>query len=242
MRIDARITSISAAVAVAGLLLAGAPPGDDRRSGRIEAAASAIPTAAEPVVADHSTSSAHAGRAADTVVAAAVATSDCDGCEGTSTVFQVIHFDANASDASADNSAAAWSSCTGCTSSAVSVQLLVVRDPARLTVNNRALAVNAECDACTTSAAAIQFVLAGGTKRELTARTRDLIAQVEAQLADRLADAAGAADASSRQAGASSATGLVDEAATELERIIRADLGTSSSAGMQRAIDVQLGG
>ena len=52
MRIDARITSISAAVAVAGLLLAGAPPGDDRRSGRLEAAASAIPTAAEPVVAE----------------------------------------------------------------------------------------------------------------------------------------------------------------------------------------------
>lgn len=249
MRVNVRIASISAAVAIASLLFAGAshaaPPGDlsskpsaagdDRRSARLDTASSAMPTAEDPTVSDHATSTVHAGRSESKGVASAVATSDCDGCAGTSTAFQVVYFDAADAAGAADNSAVAWTSCVDCSSSAVSVQLLIVRDPARLAVNNRALAVNVACDACATSATAIQFVLAGGPKRELTNRSRDLISQIEQQLAERLSGSS----ADSRQRDESTAYGLADETARQLEQVILSDLGGTT---VQRSIDVQVAG
>jgi hypothetical protein len=249
MRANIRITSISAGIAIASVLFAGvsqaSPPvdrgseqsgGGEGRAARLDTASSAIPTSADPIVSDHATSTVHTGGTGSKGVAAAVATSDCDGCAGTSTVFQIIHVDAKGAIAAADNSAAAWSSCAGCSSSAVSVQLVIARDPAGIAVNNRALALNVACEACTTSAAAIQFVLAGGTNRELKAGSRELISQIEAQLAERLA---GAPAPSSRQLDAAAAQGLADETARRLEQIILADLGGTS---LQRAIEVQIGG
>ena len=174
----------------------------------------------------------HAGTSESKGVSSAVATSDCDGCAGTSTAFQVVYFDAADAAGAADNSAVAWTSCVDCSSSAVSVQLLIVRDPARLAVNNRALAVNVACDACATSATAIQFVLAGGPKRELTNRSRDLISQ---QLAERLSGSS----ADSRLRDESTAYGLADETARQLEQVILSDLGGTT---VQRSIDVQVAG
>jgi hypothetical protein len=249
MRMNARIASIGTTIAVAGMLLAGASAtsattagtdrshgGGPRWSSNLDTASSAMPTTEDPQVADHAIASVHTREADAKGVASAVATSDCDGCAATSTTFQVVYFDARRAVASADNSAAAWSSCVDCSSSAVSVQLVVARDPVELNVNNRALALNVECDTCATSAAAIQFVLAGGTKRDLTTASRQLISEIEEQLADRLADATAP---SARGLDAAAAQGLADDTAERLEAIILSDLG---GASLERSVDVQIAG
>jgi hypothetical protein len=249
MRMNARTASIGTAIAVAGMLLAGASAtsattaGADRSHGAgprwsssLDTASSAMPTTEDPQVADHAITSVHTRKADAKAVASAVATSDCDGCAATSTVFQVVYVDARRAVASADNSAAAWSSCVDCSSSAVSVQLVVARDPVEVKVNNRAMALNVGCDGCATSAAAIQFVLAGGTKRDLTTASRQLISEIEEQLADRLA---GATAPSARSLDAAAAERLADETAERLEAIILSDLG---GATLERSVDVQVGG
>lgn len=249
MRMNARIASIGTTVAIAGMLLAGASAtsattvGTDRPHGAgprwsssLDTASSAMPTTEDPQVADHTITSVHTRKSDAKAVASAVATSDCDGCTADSTVFQVVYADARRAAASADNSAAAWSSCVDCSSSAVSVQLVVARDPGELNVNNRALALNVECDGCATSAAAIQFVLAGGTKRDLTAASRQLISEIEQQLADRLAEATAP---SARGLDAAAVRGLADETAERLEAIILSDVG---GASLERSVDVQIGG
>ena len=247
MRMNARTASIGTAIAVAGMLLAGASAtsattadrshgAGPRWSSSLDTASSAMPTAEDPQVADHAITSVHTRKADAKAVASGVATSDCDGCDATSTVFQVAYVDGRGAVASADNSAAAWSSCVDCSSSAVSVQLVVARDPVEVKVNNRAMALNVGCDGCATSAAAIQFVLAGGTKRELTTASRQLISEIEEQLADRLAEATAP---SARSLDAAAAEGLADETAERLEAIILSDLG---GATLERSVDVQVGG
>ncbi|MFD4422234.1 hypothetical protein ACFWN7_12135 [Agromyces sp. NPDC058484] len=254
MRMRARVASLSAAVVIVGTLVGtaanAAVPSDwvwdwtdrhDRISSSLDTAAAAIPTAENPAVADNAVSEVRVRKPDLKGVASAVATSDCDGCDGRSTVFQVVYFNGRGA-ASADNSATAWSSCVGCSSSSVSVQLVVIRHPETITVNNRALALNVACDGCTTTSAAIQFVLAGGTRHDLSTQARELIAEIEEQLADRLAGAAqpDAAQPDARQRDGASSEDLVEETAQQLEDIILSDLGVEVS--LQRSVDVQVGG
>ena len=204
-----------------------------RYSNNLDAAAAAMPTLANPVVADNAAVTARTRSADAKAVASSTATSNCDGCNATSTVFQVADFRGNG--AAADNTAAAWSSCVGCASSAVSVQLVIARDAVPLVVNNRALALNVECEECITTAAAIQFVIVGGTRRELSKQAKALIAEIQAELADRLAPPA---SSQARALPAPEAKVAVDDTAARLAQIILSDVGATS---VQRNIDVSTG-
>ena len=69
----------------------------------------------------------------------------------------------------------------------MSVQLVLAQRVEQLTVNNRALALNVACDACVTSAVSMQFVIAADRRRDISSEAVELIAQIEAELAARLA-------------------------------------------------------
>jgi hypothetical protein len=113
------------------------------------------------------------------------------------------------------------------------VQLVVARRAQPLVVNNRSLAVNAACEGCSTSAAAIQFVIAGGTGRTLTQQARELIGQIQVELADRLAPPAG----TERRGKAPDANAIAEAAAEELEQILVTDLRVST---IERSVDVMV--
>ena len=196
---------------------------------------SAIPTEATPSVHESAQDEVSATRDTRKAEAASIATSECDGCDAQSTTFQIVEIRGRGSGpAAADNSAVAWSSCVGCSSSAVSVQLVLAQRVEQLTVNNRALALNVACDACVTSAVSIQFVIAADRRRDISSEAVGLIAQIEADLAARLAQAAPSAD--SRSA-APSPEALADEAANSVEEILTEEVGT---AAVQRSVDVQV--
>lgn len=209
--------------------------GDHKRySTSLDTASSAIPTTAKPSVDDRAVTTIRTRVAGAKGVASSIATSDCDGCTAQSTVFQVIYIDGRGG-AAADNVASAWSSCVGCASSAVSVQLVVSRRVQPLVVNNRSLAVNADCVECSTSAAAIQFVLAGGSGRTLSTQARELITQIQAELADRLAPPAGA----ERRVAPVDPRTAAEETAKKLEQVVLKDLRVSK---LQRNVDVSVAG
>jgi Fe-S cluster biogenesis protein NfuA len=229
------VNTVGALTLVAATVLpaaAGQFPLGNADSSRLETASSAIPTAANPVVADTAQGAARITASPAKAVASSVATSNCDGCDAQSTTLQVVYFDGSTG-ASADNTATAWSSCVGCASSAVSVQLVVARQSVPVTVNNRALALNAVCTGCTTTSAAIQFVIAGDTKRQLSDQAKVLIARIQAQLAERMAEPA--PDQGQQKAQADS---LATETARKLESVIITDMGPAS---VQRLVDVQVG-
>ena len=230
---------------VAGLMVPGVPFEHSSRDGvnaltqarhssSLDTASSAIPSAAKPAVTDVAQSTARSRVTGAKAVSSSVAMSNCAGCAGQSTVFQVVYFDGTGA-ANADNTAAAWSSCTDCASSAVSVQLVVARRSQPLTVNNRAVALNVNCLQCITTAAAIQFVIAGGSHRDLSTHARDMIAQIQKQLADRLVSSAGSG---SQRLRAPDAKTQVDSAAGALGAIILSDIGSTITG---RSIDVQVG-
>jgi hypothetical protein len=204
-----------------------------RHSSTLDTASSAIPSAANPSVTDVAQSTARSRAAGAKAISSSTATSDCDGCAGQATAFQVVYFDG--AGAVADNTAAAWSSCTDCASSAVSVQLVVAQRAQSITVNNRAVALNANCTQCQTTSAAIEFVITGGSHRDLSAQAKDMIAQIQAQLADRLAPPA-RSDRPKLQG--PTAKALVDDAASRLAAIILSDTGSTMT---RRLIDVQVG-
>ncbi|WP_434616992.1 hypothetical protein [Arthrobacter sp. A5] len=247
MHIKFITSTFSVFVLISGMLLVGGVTGDvaaadaspdrshreTRRSNSLDTASSAIPTAAQPAVTDDAQSTVRTGSSTGKAAAVAVATSNCEGCSGSSTAFQVVYFDGDT--ATADNSAAAWSSCPSCTSSAVSVQLVVARKASQLIVNNRALALNVSCTSCTTTSAAIQFVITGGTRRELSAQAKTMITQIQTELADRLR---AAPHPQGLQRSAPQAKGLTDDTAERLAQIILKDVG---AATVQRNVDVQAG-
>jgi hypothetical protein len=230
------VNTVGALALVAAVVLPAAAQGQHAlgspNSSRLETASSAIPTAANPVVTDTAQGAARISASPAKAVASSVATSNCDGCDAESTALQVVYFDGSTG-ASADNTATAWSSCAGCASSAVSVQLVVARHSVPVTVNNRALALNAACAGCTTTSAAIQFVIAGDTKRQLSEQAKVLIARIQAQLADRMAEPS--PDQGQQKAQADT---LATETAQKLESVIITDMGPAS---VQRLIDVQVG-
>lgn len=240
------VGAVSVLAVVGGVILPGALPGSptldghslqvgaqERGSSDLDTASSAIPTSATPTVTDSAQWTARSRSVGAKAVASSVATSNCDGCAGRSTVFQVVYFDG--SGAAADNTAAAWSSCSGCASSAVSVQLVVARRAQPLTVNNRAVALNVNCVQCTTTSAAIQFVIVGGLRRDLSSQAKALIAQIQTQLSDRLAPAPKSGGARLRE---QDAKGTVDDTASRLAAIILSDTGATLT---KRSIDVQVG-
>ncbi len=247
MRIKFITSSFSVFILVSGMLLVGGVTGDvspadassdrshrdHRRSNSLDTASSAIPTAAQPAVTDNAQSTVRTGSSTGKAASVAIATSNCDGCSGQATAFQVVYFDGDT--ATADNSAAAWSSCSECTSSAVSVQLVVARRAGQLIVNNRALALNVSCTSCTTTSAAIQFVITGGTRRELSAQAKSMISQIQAELADRLQTTP---HPQGLQRSAPQAKSLTDDTAEKLAQIILKDVG---AATVQRNVDVQAG-
>ena len=241
------VGAVSVLAVVGGVILPGALPGSPTRDGPglqvgaqerpssgLDTASSAIPTSAIPTVSDSAQWTVRSRSVGAKAVASSVATSNCDGCAGRSTVFQVVYFD-GAGAAAADNTAAAWSSCSGCASSAVSVQLVLARRAQPLALNNRAVALNVNCVQCTTTSAAIQFVIAGGSRRDLSSQAKALIAQIQTQLSDRLAPAAKSGGAPLR---GQDAKGLVEDTASRLAAIILSDVGATLT---KRSIDVQVG-
>jgi hypothetical protein len=230
---------------VAGLVVPGAlfaqsphegvmPPGQARHSDSLDTASSAIPSTANPAVTDIAQSTARSRVAGAKAVSSSVATSNCDGCAGQSTVFQVVYFNGTGA-ANADNTAAAWSSCADCVSSAVSVQLVVARRAQPLTVNNRAVALNTNCTQCKTTSAAIQFVIAGGSHRDLSAQATNMIAEIQKQLADRLTSSARSGGQRLR---GPEAKAQVEDAAGRLAAIILSDIGSAITG---RSVDVHVG-
>ena len=232
---------------VAGLMVPGVPlehspqggsiavaVGHAHRSISLDTASSAIPSASNPAVTDVAQATTRSRAAGAKAISSSIATSDCDGCSGQSTAFQVVYFDGSGA-ALADNTAAAWSSCAGCASSAVSVQLVVARRAQPMTVNNRAVALNVNCTECGTTSAAIQFLIAGGSHRDLSAQAKNMISQIQAQLADRLASSA---RSGAQRAQGPKAKALVDDAASRLAAIILSDVGSTIT---RRSVDVQVG-
>lgn len=240
-------SAFSVLILVAGMLLIGPATGgvnpadasaqgfhpEIHRSSSLDTASTAIPTAGQPTVADSAQSTVRTSSSTNKAASVSMATSNCDGCSGVATTFQVVYFDGRK--ASADNSAAAWSSCAGCASSAVSVQLVVARKATQLTVNNRALALNVNCTECTTTSAAIQFVISGGTRRDLSTQAKDMITQIQAELGQRLQTTP---RNQGLQRSAPQAKSLTDDTAARLAQIILKDVGAAS---VQRNVDVQSG-
>jgi hypothetical protein len=199
----------------------------------LDAASSALPTAAQPTVNDQTADLLRTGQGGAKATAVSTASSSCDGCRAQATTLQVVYFDGAGAN-NADNVASAWSQCSSCSSSAISVQVVVARSSDQLTVNNRSLAVNVLCTDCTTNSIALQYVLLGGSRHDLSAAAKDLVTQLQSTLADRL-DAATTSTAADPQARATADT---DSIAEQLQQILVADTGSTSA---QRNIDVQIG-
>ncbi|WP_415856578.1 hypothetical protein [Sinomonas sp. G460-2] len=197
-RLRWKVPAIALSLAVVAALGASAPgaasadgrgPDDDSRaSASLEAASTAIPTVARPLVTDATRSDPILRPSGGKAVSTATATSGCDGCSGTATTLQTVRVVGNGA-AVADNVAAAWSSCAGCSSTAVSVQIITGPRASAVVVNNRSLAVNVACVGCRTTAVALQFVIIGGSQRELSAETKALIQQIEQELGLKLSAA-----------------------------------------------------
>lgn len=233
------LTAAAAAVALtlSASSVAQAMPSNDDKDAYLahvdfDAVSAANPSLGQPTVNDQDQQTART-RARD-VKAGAVATSSaiCDGCQGAATTLQVLTLE-RATKAVVDNVATAWASgCSGCGSSSLSVQVILARRVTDLVAANRALAVNAACAGCDSAAAALQFVVIDPRRSELSSQGKDLVDQIRAQLADRLA---AAADGPAPRAGARtlSATpgglrGDLEASAEQLRAALGSDLGAAS--------------
>lgn len=143
-------------------------------------AASAEPTAADPVVTDdayHLISASWQQLKADTT---ATTSAICDGCAGQATALHVLYL-SHPRSTHLDNTAVAWTQqCQSCSAAALSVQVAVVRGHGSVTANNRALATNAACGECRSSAAAVQLVVASPHAERLS---RSALADLRAWVA-----------------------------------------------------------
>ncbi|WP_138442287.1 hypothetical protein [Sinomonas susongensis] len=228
-RIPALILSLVATVFLAASVPASAegrgPSDDSRASVSLDAASSAIPTVAQPLVTDSANARSVLQGSGRKAVATAVATSGCGGCSGTATTLQTVSVQPGGA-AIADNVATAWSSCASCSSSAISVQIVTGPSVSTVQVNNRSLALNAGCSACTTTAVALQFVVVGGTQRELTATTKSIIQQIEHDLGVKLTSPAAQKAAASMGPSArrEAAQHDADDAAARAKSAISSDL------------------
>lgn len=248
MRSRRLATLITVLATAATLALTGSVVGpvasSDASAGRyqwradLDAASTAIPTAARPTVASTTKSLLRAGARNTKATAVAAVSTECDGCSGSATTLQVVYFD-GAGTVSADNVANAVSQCpecgTGPVSAAVSVQVVIARRADQLVVNNSSLALNATCvGGCRTSAAAVQFVLVGGSRTDLSAASKDLIGQLQDALAGKLAATAGQPSVQARSSAESATASVADQLQAVLVK-------ATGSTTVQRNIDVQVG-
>ena len=161
---------VLAAVLVAAASTSGAPAAHPNPGvGDLDLAASANPSAAEPVVADDAfASDAVSRRRTWKSDVTATGSAICDGCDAASTALQVLYV-SRAQEARLDNTAAAWTQgCADCTATALSVQVVVLRAVAAIVPNNRALAVNAACTSCRVAGVAFQLVVSSRSNDRLS--------------------------------------------------------------------------
>lgn len=154
-------SAVLAGLVVVALGSASAPAAHpDRVSRDLDLAASANPSAVDPVVSDDAfdddvVSFARAAKSDVTATGSAI----CDGCDASSTALEVLYV-SHARRAGLDNTAVAWAqSCTDCIATALSVQVVVLRGVPSVEPNNRALAVTAACASCRVSGVAFQLVV-----------------------------------------------------------------------------------
>lgn len=214
-----------------------ASPGRYQWGADLDAASTAIPTAAQSSVQTQAKSLIRARASNTKATAVAAASTNCGGCSGEATTLQIVYFDGSGP-VTADNVANAISQCPNCsppvTASAVSIQVVIARKADQLVVNNRAFALNLQCDGCQTSSTALQFVLVGGSRRDLSAAAKDLIGQLQDVLAGKVATAAQAPQAQARASAEAATTSIADQ----LQAVLVKDTGSTT---VQRTIDVQVG-
>ncbi len=187
---------------------------------RSELLASAHPSEADPVVSDATTYVGNLWGRGYQAEAAALASADCPGCDGSAATLQVVYARA-LRDVTLDNAANAWAQCSNCRATAVSVQVVVARRASAVTANNRALSVNATCTACHVKAAAFQLVV---VDPEVSRLSKEDVTALEQWM-----DAAVAAPASrarlSQGHGAGSLEQLVNDALGSSTFLVDADRG-----------------
>ncbi|HEX5087118.1 MAG TPA: hypothetical protein VFV89_04865 [Nocardioides sp.] len=199
----------------------------------LDLAASANPSAADPVVADDAFSADVASRrrvVKSDVTATGSAT--CDGCDAESTALQVLYV-SRTQEARLDNTAVAWTqSCKDCIATALSVQVVAMTGVPSMVPNNRALALNADCVSCQVAGAAYQVVVSSPPGDRLSRNTVAALRAWVAKQAEQLRLSAGTPQLSG--AGRRVQKGA-DAALSDLEALVTSDLG-----GTTVSSDVQL--
>ena len=209
----------------------------------LDLAASANPSAAEPVVADDAFASDAVSRRR-TVKSDVTATGSaiCDVCDAASTALQVLYV-SRAREARLDNTAAAWTQgCKECTATALSVQVVVLRGAPAIVPNNRALAVNADCTSCQVASVAFQLVVSSRyderLSRESLAALREWVAKQAAALRTpaTTSETPGPIRRLDRTKAERRAQRAADSALVDLEGLVTGDLGATTVSS-----DVELG-
>jgi hypothetical protein len=209
----------------------------------LDLAASANPSAAEPVVADNAFSADAVSRRR-TVKSDVTATGSaiCDGCDAASTALQVLYV-GRVQEAHFDNTAAAWTqSCTDCTATALSVQVVVLRGAPAIVPNNRALAVNAACTSCQATGVAFQVVVSAGYDDRLSGESLAALRAWVAKQAEELRTPAtttetpGPVSRLDRTKAHRRAQRAADSALVDLEELVSGDLEATTVSS-----DVELG-
>jgi hypothetical protein len=201
----------------------------------LDLAASANPSAGEPVVADDAFAvDAVSRRRAVKSDVTATGSAICDGCHAASTALQVLYV-SHAPEAHLDNTAVAWNQgCKDCTATALSVQVVVLRGTPAIVPNNRAVAVNAACTSCQTAGAAFQVVVSSRhddrlSSEELAALRAWVAKQSQALLAsDASPQAPAPTDRLARQKAERRAQRAADSALVDLEQLVTGDLGATT--------------
>lgn len=204
----------------------------------LDLAASANPSAAQPVVADDAfASDAVSRRRAVKSDVTATGSAICDGCDAASTALQVLYV-SRVQEARLDNTAAAWTQgCADCTATALSAQVVVLRGAPAIVPNNRALAVNAACTSCGVAGVAFQLVVSSDDRLspDGLAALREWVAKQSAALLTPTTtpDTPGL----DRTKAERRAQKAADSALVDLEDLVTGDLGATTVSS-----DVELGG
>ena len=171
-------------VVCAGIAAAPAAGPGHHRVRDVDLAASANPSAGDPVVTDEVFSEDAAFRRTVKSDVTATGSAICDGCDATSTALQVLYVN-HGRETSLDNTAVAWTqSCTDCRANSVAVQVVVLRGVPSIVPNNRALAVNAACTSCEVGSLAFQLVVAS---RRADRLSDDALDEIRAWIDDQVA-------------------------------------------------------
>lgn len=189
----------------------------------LDLAASANPSAADPVVADDAFSADFVSRrrvVKSDVTATGSAT--CDGCDAKSTTLQVLYV-SRGQEARLDNTAVAWTqSCKDCVATALSVQVVALSGVPSMVPNNRALALNADCVSCQVAGAAYQLIVSSPPGDRLS---RNTVAAMKAWVAKQAEVLRDAAVTPQRSAADRRAHKDADAALSDLEALVTGDLG-----------------